>query len=137
MTSGSFYPQQVSVPAIRATDRDRDAVVDVIKASFAEGRLSHEEYDARLGHVLTAQTYAQLNALVADLPRRPDYPDAPVMPVPPAARRTNGLAIAALACGVAQPFTGMLSTIPAIVLGHMARHQIRQTGEDGQPLATW
>jgi len=53
------------------------------------------------------------------------------------ATRTNGLAIAALVCGIAQ-FVGfwLLGTIPAIVLGHMARRQIRQTGEQGAGMAT-
>jgi hypothetical protein len=36
---------------------------------------------------------------------------------------------------VGQPFTVGLSTIPAIVLGHVARRQIRKTGEDGAGLA--
>lgn len=50
--------------------------------------------------------------------------------------KTNGLAIAALICGVAQ-FLGfwLLGTIPAIVLGHMARNQIRQRNEQGAGLA--
>jgi hypothetical protein len=30
---------------------------------------------------------------------------------------------------------GPLATIPAIVLGHVARHQIRRTGEQGAGLA--
>jgi hypothetical protein len=48
---------------------------------------------------------------------------------------TNGLAIASLACGVAQFAFGPLPTIPAIVLGHMARHQIKRTGEQGAGMA--
>jgi hypothetical protein len=55
----------------------------------------------------------------------------------PQPRRTNGLAVAALICGVAQPFTGGLTTLPAIALGHIARGQIRRTGEDGRGMATW
>ena len=55
----------------------------------------------------------------------------PVIPV----AKTNGLAIASLACGVAQFAFGPLATIPAIVLGHVARHQIRRTGEQGAGLA--
>jgi Domain of unknown function (DUF4190) len=51
-------------------------------------------------------------------------------------RRTNPLAIASLCCGVAQVFAGPLSGIPAIVLGFMAIGQIRQTGEDGEGMAT-
>jgi hypothetical protein len=49
--------------------------------------------------------------------------------------RTNGLAIASLACGLGQFAFGPLATIPAIVLGHMARSQIRRTGEQGAGLA--
>jgi len=42
-----------------------------------------------------------------------------------------------LVCGIAQ-FVGfwLLGTIPAIILGHMARKQIRQTGEQGAGMAT-
>ena len=50
-------------------------------------------------------------------------------------RRTNGLAVASLACGVGQVFFWFIAAIPAVVLGHMARRQIRQTGEDGAGLA--
>jgi uncharacterized protein DUF4190 len=49
--------------------------------------------------------------------------------------RTNGLAIASLACGLAQFVFGPLATIPAIVLGYMARSQIKRTGEQGAGLA--
>jgi hypothetical protein len=45
--------------------------------------------------------------------------------------RTNGLAIASLACWLAQFTFGLLATIPAIVFGHAARHQIKRTGEQG------
>jgi hypothetical protein len=48
---------------------------------------------------------------------------------------TNGLAIASLACGLAQFVFGPLATIPAIVFGHVARHQIKRTGEQGGGLA--
>jgi hypothetical protein len=49
-----------------------------------------------------------------------------------ASPKTNGLAVAALICGIVQ-FCGLwlLGTIPAIVLGHIARKQIRQRGEQG------
>jgi hypothetical protein len=48
---------------------------------------------------------------------------------------TNGLATASLACGLAQFASGPLATIPAIVCGHMARSQIKRTGEQGAGLA--
>jgi len=51
------------------------------------------------------------------------------------APQTNGLAIAALICGVAQIAAGPLTGIPAIILGHVARSRIRQTGEQGAGMA--
>jgi hypothetical protein len=48
---------------------------------------------------------------------------------PPQPRGTNGMAIAALVC--------LFLFAPAsILLGHMARKQIRQTGEEGWGMAT-
>jgi Domain of unknown function (DUF4190) len=38
-------------------------------------------------------------------------------------------------CGCAQIFFWLLAAIPAVVLGHMARRQIRQTGEAGDGMA--
>jgi hypothetical protein len=66
---------------------------------------------------------------------QPPYPayQQPYSPYPPAAP-TNGLAIAALVCGVGGFVIG-LSFIPAIICGHLARKQIRQTGEQGAGLA--
>ena len=94
----------------------------------AKGRLSKDEYDARLEKALSARTYADLDQIVADLPAtRPA--------VVPAVARTNGLAMASLACALAQFAFGPLATIPAIVFGHMARHQIKRTGEQGAGLA--
>ncbi len=120
-----------AVPTIRVTDRDREAAVGMLQTAYAAGRLDRDEHDARVTQALTARSYAQLDTLTSDLPGRAAYPDQPVP------RRTNGLAVAALACGIAQPFTGMLSTIPAIVLGHIARRQIRETGDRGGSVAAW
>jgi hypothetical protein len=62
--------------------------------------------------------------------QQPYPPYAAYPPAPP----TNGLAIAALVCGVGGFVIG-LSFIPAIICGHIARRQIRQTGEQGAGLA--
>jgi hypothetical protein len=121
-------------PPVRATDRDRDATIDVLQEGYATGRLTADEHASRVSTAMSARTYADLDRLVLDLHRRPVYPDAPQ---PLARRRTNGYAVAALVCGVAQPVTLMLSTIPAVIFGHLARRQIRDTGEDGSGLAAW
>jgi hypothetical protein len=57
-------------------------------------------------------------------------PWPPYPPAPPA----NRLAVAALVCGIAQ-FMVVVTFLPAIICGHIARRQIRRTGEDGDELA--
>jgi type IV secretory pathway VirB2 component (pilin) len=112
----------------RACDADRDRVVEFLNVAYSEGRLSRDEYDDRLDSALSARTYADLDQIVTDLPAaRADV-------VPPASK-INGLAIASLACGLAQFVFGPLATIPAIVFGHVARHQIKRTREQGAGLA--
>jgi len=119
---------------LRASSADRDRAVDVLKAGYAEGRLTKDEYDSRASQAFAARTLGDLARVTADLPG--GHLAQPAWPVAPTPARTNALAIASLACGIGQPFTGFLSTIPAIVLGHMARREIRRTGEDGKGLAT-
>ena len=119
---------------MRAADADRDRVAAILGAAYSEGRLSRDEYDARLERVLSARTYADLDHVVTDLPAAQPTEPSPVATTTMQAR-TNGLAIASLACGVAQFAFGPLATIPAIMLGHMARSQIRRTGEQGAGLA--
>ena len=121
---------------IRAADADRDRATAILSTAYSEGRLSRDEYDARLEGALSARTYADLDHVVTDLPAAQAIVPSPAgttRVTTPA--RTNGLAIASLACGLAQFAFGPLATIPAIVFGHMARSQIRRTGEQGAGLA--
>jgi hypothetical protein len=53
---------------LRASHADRDQVAERLRVAAGDGRLSPEELDARLELALTARTYAELAALVADLP---------------------------------------------------------------------
>jgi hypothetical protein len=55
-------------PATRASDRDRDAVVQRVQEAFAEGRLDDTEFDERMRAALTARTHADLDVLLTDLP---------------------------------------------------------------------
>jgi hypothetical protein len=123
---------------MRAADADRDRVVEFLNTAYSEGRLSKDEYDARLENALSARTYADLDQLVTDLPaaRAAMVPSvATTTTVVSPVAKTNGLAIASLACGLAQFVFGPVATIPAIVFGHVARHQIKRTGEQGASLA--
>ncbi|MDO3702581.1 DUF1707 domain-containing protein [Micromonospora sp. C28SCA-DRY-2] len=53
---------------MRAADADRTAVADRLRVALDEGRLSLYEYDERLQQAYAARTYAELDALVSDLP---------------------------------------------------------------------
>jgi hypothetical protein len=63
---------------LRASDADRDRAVDELKAAFVQGRLAKDEFDLRLGRVLVALTYADLDAQTADVPARLSRPAPPV-----------------------------------------------------------
>ncbi|HEV8276071.1 MAG TPA: DUF1707 and DUF4190 domain-containing protein [Streptosporangiaceae bacterium] len=116
---------------MRASTADRDRAVEVITRAYTEGRLTKDEHDARVERAMTATTFAELDSVVIDLPGA----GPPPPPVPVAPQGNNALAIASLVCGVAQVMLWPLATIPAVVLGHVARHQIRRTGEQGAGLA--
>jgi hypothetical protein len=120
---------------IRAADTDRDRVAGILGTAYGEGRLSKEEYDARLEAALSARTYADLDQVVTDLPVPAVAPPVARQAAVTPAAKVNGFAIASLACGLGQFMVGPLATIPAIVFGHMARNQIRRTGEQGAGLA--
>jgi DUF1707 SHOCT-like domain len=73
--SGGRSPAEPgSVPATRASDRERDAVVARVQDAFAEGRLDDTEFDERTRAALTARTHTDLEALLADLPAAPAAP---------------------------------------------------------------
>ena len=121
---------------MRASDADRDRVAGILGTAYTEGRLSKDEYDARLDSAMSARTFADLDQVLTDLPARAAVavPAAGTGAVTPVAA-TNAMAIASFACGLSQFVFGPLGTIPAIVFGHIARGQIRRTGEQGAGLA--
>jgi Domain of unknown function (DUF1707)/Domain of unknown function (DUF4190) len=120
--------------SMRCASADRERAVDVLKAGFAEGRLTQDEYNDRMGRAYTARTYGELAALTADLPNGP-LPVGLVPAYQPAVG-TNSMAIASMVLGVAEFFTAGLTAIPAVICGHIARRQMRLTSERGEGLAT-
>jgi len=53
---------------LRASHADREQVIETLKAAFVQGRLTKEEFGARVGQVLASRTYAELAAVTADIP---------------------------------------------------------------------
>ncbi|HTZ22392.1 MAG TPA: DUF1707 domain-containing protein [Streptosporangiaceae bacterium] len=71
-------------PALRASDADRDRVIDVLRAAVADGRLDPAEFDERLDAALAARTFDALAPLTADLIAAPGRNTA--ITLPPAER---------------------------------------------------
>ena len=138
MAAGHGHPvADDGLGKMRAADADRDRVAGILGTAYSEGRLSKDEYDARLDSTMSARTFADLDRVVIDLPvarTTVAVPATETGTVTPVAT-TNAMAIASLVCGLSQFMFGPLGTIPAIVFGHMARNQIRRTGEQGAGLA--
>ena len=57
--------------SLRASDADRDAVAERLRAAAVEGRLEPDELEQRLHTAFRARTYGELNGLLGDLPAKP------------------------------------------------------------------
>jgi hypothetical protein len=53
---------------LRASDADREQAVEVLKAAFVQGRLDKDEFDLRVGRALASRAFADLDAVIADIP---------------------------------------------------------------------
>jgi Domain of unknown function (DUF1707) len=54
--------------SLRASHADREHVIDTLKVAFVQGRLTKDEFDARVAQTLAARTYADLSMLTVDIP---------------------------------------------------------------------
>ena len=72
MTTGSIWhefehdPRDPTYAAMRASDRDRAVVHDLLGSAYAEGRLDRDELDERTAAVNAAKTYAELLPPIRD-----------------------------------------------------------------------
>jgi Domain of unknown function (DUF1707) len=53
---------------LRASDSDREQVIDALRAAFVQGRLTGDELGARADQVYASRTYAELAEIIADIP---------------------------------------------------------------------
>jgi hypothetical protein len=56
---------------LRASHADRDQMIDALKAAFVQGRLTKEEFDARVAQALVSRTYAELATVTIGIPAAP------------------------------------------------------------------
>jgi DUF1707 SHOCT-like domain len=128
----------MSLPPIRATDRERENTVEVLRAAFAAGCLDSDELAERAGLAYAAVTIDDLYGLVGDLPGGPE-PASRSRPGGHAARRALGwefslmltvggawLIITALHSAAAVPFI-LLWLVVLRALGWLPRLAARRT----------
>jgi hypothetical protein len=89
---------------LRASDADREQVIDTLKDAFVQGRLTKDELGLRAGLALASRTYGELGAITADIPAGLFE----ALPPPPPGRApgrkpVNKKVVAWAACGIILP----------------------------------
>jgi hypothetical protein len=113
---------------MRAADRDREEIAEILREAYAEGRLDHTELDERTGAAFRAQTWGELRRLTADIPRPAPAASLPAnelrRPGPPLARRALSLSTlmltAAFACVVIGAAARSIAVVALAVLAGSA-----------------
>jgi len=100
---------------LRASDADRERVVDALKIAFAHGRLSKGELTRRAGQALESRTYADLADATAGIPAEPAATPSPRQPASPVRTRpVNWKAIAWV--------VGVIIVMPALGVAFFATY---------------
>ncbi|HEX6523339.1 MAG TPA: DUF1707 domain-containing protein [Streptosporangiaceae bacterium] len=94
-----------------AANADRERAVDVLRAGFAEGRLTQDEFNERVARVYASRTYGELADLTDDLPAGP----LPAGMVPPGLMPTAFRPAAFSGPSVTRPASALVS--PASIAG--------------------
>jgi Domain of unknown function (DUF1707) len=111
---------------LRASHVDRERVIIILKAAFVQGMLTKDEFDVRVAQTFASRTYAELAAVIDDIP--PGLPTASPrgrsqpQGGQPVARPATVLWAATAAYGAAWAFALNVSpdnssTAPLIMLG--------------------
>jgi hypothetical protein len=56
---------------IRASDQERESVVDILRDAYTDGRLTLDEFEERSSAAYAAKTWTDLRELTVDLPAEP------------------------------------------------------------------
>ena len=116
---------QVAVAAagrgrLRASHADREQVIDLLKAAFVQGRITKDEFDARVGQTFASRTYAELAAVTTDIPAGQIADQPPSNPAHEQGRPTMSHAAKARRCVVIGLAMMMVATFapggPALLL---------------------
>lgn len=75
------------LPEYRASDADREGIVEILREASVAGRLSHQEFTERMEAAYAAKTLAELTPLTRDLPATGTSAQPAPMPLSPVVRR--------------------------------------------------
>ena len=115
---------------IRASDADREHVVEILREAYSAGRLTLEEFDERTTSAFAAKTWGGLRTLTSDLPLQarlavpqpePEVKPAPDKPLPVAAgpprrRLSPMLPILVIWLGIALTAREPFAFLPVLVI---------------------
>jgi Flp pilus assembly protein TadB len=129
---------------LRASDADRDGVVERLREAAGEGRLAAHELEQRIAAALGARTYGELDATISDLPS----------PQAPSRRRTTAgravstvrahpalllvaipVVMVVVAAMIAVTMVWAAVTVLALLLGHHRRMMYR--GRPPRMMGPW
>ena len=98
---------------LRASDSDRDRVLDMLKTAFVQGRLTKDELDARVGQTLASRTWGDLTAVTADIPAWP-LPQPVRKPARPPSSPPGPAVVKAVACAIIAMATVAIAGMPGM-----------------------
>lgn len=121
---------------LRAADRDRDRVAEVLREHYAMGRLTMEEFDERGTAAANAKTLGDLRILTTDLPALSEPQEAAWSPKKMRRITAAGLAVAAVVVGLVMIFGHFVLAVPtwlAILVAIRLLHGRRRFPSAGHP----
>ncbi len=84
---------------LRASDADREQVIDTLKTAFVQGWLTRDQLGVRAGRALVSRTYGELAAVTDGIPaRRIGVVGPPTVPVGRARKPVTRRVAAGAAC---------------------------------------
>jgi hypothetical protein len=110
---------------LRASDADRERVIDALKAAFVQGRLTKGELARRVGQALESRTYADLAGVTAAIPAAPAArlsPRQPASPVPASPMPVSPVAARLVNWKVIAWVVGVIIVMPALGVAFFATY---------------
>jgi hypothetical protein len=88
---------------LRASDADREQVIDALKAAFVQGSLTRDQLSMRVGQAFASRTYAELAVITAGIPAGLIEIQPPTPARARARKRVNKKVVAWGTCAIVLP----------------------------------